>query len=267
MASWKIVIPSYNRVLGLKCKTLATLQRYNISPDNIYLFVANEEQRKLYVDGLDEGSIRNIIVACKGLPEVRNFIFDYFPKDTPLISFDDDVSGFVCLDESDNGKLREVRTEELTTLFDLAFSACKESGANFWGDYPVANGYFMRKTISFDLKFIIGSFWGCYNPKQDVRITMGNGEKEDYMRTIAFWERDGAVVRLNFLAHKTATYKEPGGLQSDGKQMRIDREKHTVEKLIKKWPQYIRLNQRRKSIFPEILLIRQPNSVKHKIIL
>ena len=77
------------------------------------------------------------------------------------------------------------------------------------------------------------------------------------MRTIQFWELDHSVVRLNFLSHKTATYNEAGGLQSDGQAARIAREKETVATMLKKWPQYVRANPRRKGPFPEVLLIRQ----------
>jgi len=254
MVDWKVVVPSYNRVDGFKSKTLATLQRHKIPATKIYLFVANEEQKKLYEENLDPGSVGHIIVGEKGLPQVRNFIFNYFPKGTPIVSFDDDVRGFVRLQGE---KLRDVRPDELAQLFDQGFEECKKAGARFWGDYPVPNGFFMSNTVSTDLKFIMGSFWGCFNPGKEVQIDIGNGEKEDYMRTIKFWELDGTVVRLNFLSHKTATYKESGGLQSDGIQKRIEREKETVEKMLKRWPQYVRPNPRRKSMFPEVLLIRQ----------
>lgn len=254
MTDWKVVVPSYNRVDGFKKKTLATLQHHKIPPSKIYLFVANEEQKKLYEEGLEPGTVGHIIVGEKGLPQVRNFIFKHFPAGTPLVSFDDDVRGFVRLDGE---KLREVRPAELGDLFNMAFAECKKVGARFWGDYPVPNAFFMSNNFSYDLKFIMGSFWGCFNPKEDVQITIGHGEKEDYMRTIQFWEQDHTVVRLNFLSHKTATYNEAGGLQSDGQAARIAREKETVAIMLKKWPQYVRANPRRKGPFPEVLLIRQ----------
>lgn len=256
MVDWKVVVPSYNRVDGFREKTLKTLQHHKIPASRIYLFVANEEQKALYEAGLEPGSVGHIVVGEKGLPAVRNFIFKHFPVGTPLVSFDDDVRGFVCLDPP-KGKLRDVRPAELGELFDMAFAECKKVGARFWGDYPVPNAYFMSNAISYDLKFIMGSFWGCFNPGKEVQITIGNGEKEDYMRTIQFWEQDHAVVRLNFLSHKTATYNEAGGLQSDGQQARIEREKATVDALLKKYPQYLRANPRRKGPFPEVLLIRQ----------
>lgn len=255
--AWKVVVPSYNRPDGFKQMTLATLKYHKVPPSQIYLFVANEEQKALYEAVISKEDVGHIVVAVKGLPEVRNFIFQYFPKDTPLVSFDDDVRGFVRL-TPDGNHARPLRPAEFAQMVDSAFAECDRVGAHFWGDYPVPNPFYMDNTISYDLKFIMGSFWGCYNPGTDVQIQIGSGEKEDYMRTIQFWERDGVIVRLNYIAHKTATYKQPGGLQSNGVQARLKREKETVEKMLKKWPQFLRRNPRRKGIFPEVLFIRQP---------
>jgi len=255
---WVVVIPSYNRVETLKSKTLRVLQEYKISPSKIYIFVADDEQKKLYQEALGD-SVGHIIKGIKGLPEVRNFIFDYFPKDKPIVSFDDDVRGFIELDEKSKGGKRKLR--DLAGLFDRGFAECKKANAKFWGVYPVSNPFFMKDKVSTDFKFVIGSFWGCFNPKDDVRITIGNGEKEDYQRCIQFWERDQARVRLNGVAVQTATYATPGGLQ-DGN--RLAREHKTVKAMLKKWPEYLRLNPHRKSGFPEFRLIRHTRKSNNK---
>jgi hypothetical protein len=262
MESWKVVVPSYNRPDEFKSKTLATLKFHEIPASSIYLFVASEEQKVAYQRVLSTDDVGHIIVGEKGLPQIRNFIFNYFPIGTPIVSFDDDVRGFVIL----NGdKLRPLNATELKPLINLAFTECTRVGANLWGDYPVhTNAYWMSNTISFDLKFIKGSFWGCYNPGNEIQITIGSGEKEDYMRTIQFWERDGKIVRFNFLAHKTVTYGGNGGLQSDGAKARLDREVNTVNQILTKWSKYIRPNTRRKGPYPELLLIRQPFTIERK---
>ena len=258
MADWVVVIPSYNRVEIFKKKTLAVLQEYKIPKEKIYVFVANDEQKKLYDDAL-KTEVGHIVVGIKGLPEVRNFIFDYFPKDKPIVSFDDDVRGFIELDEKSKGGKRKLK--DLAGMFDRGFKECEKTGAKFWGVYPVSNPFFMKDKVSTDFKFIIGSFWGCYNPKDDVRINIGNGEKEDYQRTIQFWKRDQAIVRLNDVAVQTATYATPGGLQ-DGN--RLAREQKTVKIMLKKYPEYLRLNPHRKSGFPEFRLIRHTRKVNTK---
>ena len=42
------VIPSYDRPLELKTKTLATLKRHGIDKENIWVFVANDNELKKY---------------------------------------------------------------------------------------------------------------------------------------------------------------------------------------------------------------------------
>jgi hypothetical protein len=232
------------------------LKEYKIPASKIYVFVANDEQKKLYEEGLEKGSVGHIVVGVKGLPEVRNFIFDYFPKGKAIVSFDDDVRGFIEYDE--NSKRHEKKLGSLSGMFNRGFQECKKAGGRFWGVYPSANGYFMKPTVTKDLKFIIGSFWGCLNPGSEVRIDIGNGEKEDYQRTIQFWELDHVIVRLNFVAVQTATYATPGGLQEGN---RLEREHKTVKAMLKRWPQYIKENPRRKSGFPEIRLV-QPKEEK-----
>jgi hypothetical protein len=117
----------------------------------------------------------------------------------------------------------------------------------------------MKPTVTTDLRFIIGSFWGCLNPGKEIYVDIGIGEKEDYQRTIQFWEADGIVVRLNFFAVQTSTYGTPGGLQEGN---RLARERKTVKAMIKRWPQYIKMNPRRKSGYPEILLVKPKDGTR-----
>jgi hypothetical protein len=243
--SWVIAIPSYNRVNTLKEKTLKVLQEYGIPIEKIYVFVANEEQRVLY-DEIRE-QVGEIVVGVKGLTEVRNFISGYFPEGTELVFIDDDIRSFIEYDPE--VKRKEKRLVSLIDVIERGFSECKKSGARLWGVYPSANGYFMRPTITTNLRFIVGCFYGCINTR--IPLPFGS-EKEDYQRTILFWEADHSVVRLNFVAPKTAFYKESGGMQVED---RLEKAKKAVELMIEKWPQYVRLNPRRKTGYPEILIL------------
>lgn len=258
MDDWVIVIPSYNRVETLKEKTLACLQKYKIPASKIHIFVANEEQKKLYEEGLDKDSYAKLIVGVKGLAEVRNFIFDYFPVGKKLVECDDDIRGFLEFDSTVRRHEKPLRS--LKTVIERGFAECEKAGARLWGVYPVPNGFFMKPHVSTDFRFCIGSFWGCINPGKALALPFG-GEKEDYQRTIQFWEADGAVVRLNFVSPKTAYYKEPGGMQEGD---RAAKQRATVKKMLKKWPQYIKLNPTRKSGYPELRLLSQKTTTTTK---
>jgi hypothetical protein len=45
-------------------------------------------------------------------------------------------------------------------------------------------------------------------------------------------------------------------MQEAGKNTRVERQRKTVKKMLNKWPQYIKMNPRRKSGYPEILLTK-----------
>ena len=259
---YTIVIPSYKRAEGCRDKTLAVLHEYKIPKENIVVIVANKEEEANYEAVLDPKTYGKILVGVPGLPEVRNWIFDHFPKGTPLVSCDDDISGFIEYDSSHKRHERKLRS--LKGVINRGFSECKKANCRFWGVYPSANGFFMKPTVSTDLKFCVGPFWGCFNPGKDIRIDIGKGEKEDYQRTIQFFQKDGAVVRLNFVAPKTSVYKTPGGLQFGN---RLKREHKTIKAMMKKYPGWIKLNPTRKSKMPEIRLMdptKQKNTTRRK---
>ena len=92
----------------------------------------------------------------------------------------------------------------------------------------------MSDTITTDLWFILGCLWGIINPKahKDPRgIVIPMPGKEDYARTRLAFERDGKVVRFNFVAPVTSLYQQHGGQQVGN---RIKRERLGVQYLLKK---------------------------------
>jgi hypothetical protein len=254
---YSVVIPSYKRPEGCRDKTLAVLHEYRIPKEKIFVVVADKEQKALYEAALDPKTYGKILVGVPGLPEVRDWIFDHFPKGSNIVSCDDDISGFIEYDGTVKRHERKLRS--LKDIIKRGFSECKKAHCRFWGVYPSANGFFMKPTVSTDLKFCVGPFWGCVNPGKEVRIDIGQGEKEDYQRTIQFFQKDGAVVRLNFVAPKTAVYKTAGGLQFGN---RLKREHATIKRMMKKYPGWIKLNPTRKSKMPEIRLMDPESAAK-----
>jgi cellulose synthase/poly-beta-1,6-N-acetylglucosamine synthase-like glycosyltransferase len=86
---YKIVIPSYNRADTLATKTIPVLQRQKINPKDVYVFVANEDEKKKYQAALPEEYKSRLIVGVKGMKNIRNFINDYFPRGEQLFHMDD----------------------------------------------------------------------------------------------------------------------------------------------------------------------------------
>ena len=251
-ADYVIAIPSYKRAETLRDKSLKLLHDYHIEPRRIYIFVANKDEEKAYKDVLDPKSYNKIVVGVPKIGPQRNFISDYFPVGKPLVHMDDDVSAFI--EWSATAKRNEMPLKDLKGVIARGFEACKKANCSLWGIYPAANGYFMKNEHTTDLRFVIGTFNGCFNPgtkgPKGVKLEL-EMDKEDYERSIRFYLRDGAVVRLRNVAPKTAYYTEKGGNQ-EFRTMKTVAE--GAKKLVKMFPELCSLNLTKKSGYPEIRL-------------
>jgi hypothetical protein len=236
-----IAIPSYKRHKTIQEKTLQVLQDYQIEKSLIHIFVANQEEYELY-----EPLGYKTIIAKLGLHNARNFILDYFPKDTRIVFADDDIKGFKQYDSL--SKRSEKPLADLKDIIQQGFNMCLVTRSRLFGLYPVPNGYFMNNTISHTLKFIPGPFFGLINPGKELRHPMS--EKEDYYRTLKMFQLDGSVVRLNFVSAITSYYTETGGMQTNPD--RIKDQELAVSFLKNEFEGHVYLNTRRKSKFPEI---------------
>jgi len=253
---WEVAIPSYKRPEILRNKTLAVLKHYKIPPSKITVFVADKEQEKLYKDTLKEGSYGKIVVGIVGMSAIRNFISEYYPVGTQIVNIDDDIKGFLEYDASKHHKEKPLRS--LLAVIKRGFSECEKAEAKLWGVYPVANGFFMKPKISLDLRYVIGSFWGCINPGTTIKITLDI--KEDYERSILYYKADGAIVRLNMVAPISSYYKEPSGIQEERTRQKVEK---SARWLVKTYPDLAVLNPNKKSGFMEVRL-RDSNASKTK---
>jgi hypothetical protein len=233
----KYVIPSYKRTETLLKKTIKLLNNYKIPDEDIYIFVAPEEYQ-LYLDAFPT---YNVVQGRLGLCNQRNYITSYFEEGEELVCLDDDVEELLVLE---NGTL--------TSLVDLAgwvesvFELLRENQLSLWGIYPIKNPFFMKAGFSIDLKFCIGHCWGCIN-RRDVQLTLEY--KEDFERTLKFYERDKGVLRMNSVCAKTKM-GSTGGMDVRVKD-RLEQNKASSETLIKLFPGLVRMNSRREG---EILL-------------
>jgi len=245
--NYEVAIPSYKRPETLRDKTLTILKAYRIPADKITIFVANAEQESIYKKTLTSGTYGKIVVGVVGMGAIRNFISDYYPIGTRIVNIDDDIKGFLEYDATRPRKERPLRS--LLAVIKQGFYECERAEAGLWGVYPVANGYFMKPKVSKDLRYIIGSFWGCINPGKQIKVTLD--DKEDYQRSILFYIKDKAVIRLNMVAPISSYYKEPGGMQEERTKTRVEK---SARWIVKTYPEYAVLNPSKKSGYMEVRL-------------
>lgn len=231
-------IPTYKRYNIIADKTLSVLNSYDIPKKDIYIFVANKDEYKLYQEVL--GNEYKLIVGVILLSKQRNFIQKYFPIGKKIVFLDDDVSQITELTTTPKSKLK--RLPNLKRFVNDAFAECKSVGAFIWGVYPVDNHYFMRKVITHDLRYLIGPFYGIIN-RHSKDVMLWIEEKEDGLRTLQYFKKDGAVVRYNYVGVKTKFYAQGG--MSVGRDRKKE-SKIAVQKLHKEFPTLTRIQENRK---------------------
>ena len=209
LATIKFVIPSYNRADIITTNTLKLLEAFQIPKKQIYVFVVPEEH-EIYSSSINNKDIK-IINGELGLANQRNFITNYFKEGQMLVNLDDDLKEFQILE---NGTITKITTPIRFKDFIIrGFNLCKAYGSYLWGIHQTYNPRYMAEKISFDLSFVVGHFWGCINRHlPEINITMDI--KEDYERTLKYWNKDNIIIKLNYIAAKNAIYKTKGGLQA-----------------------------------------------------
>lgn len=242
-----VAIPSYKRYNEITTKTLPTLKKGGVNYKNIYVFVANKLEEKLYREKMDPTTYGKIVIGKKGIVQQRQFISKYFPKNTYIISMDDDVECLYKL--KDNDKLSIINN--LDKFFKDAYKELKKYNLYIWGVYPVKNPFYMKPKLSTNLKFLIGVVHGYinrHNPK--LYPSLQSQSKEDYHQSILFFLNDGGVIRFNNVTFKTK-FLASGGLGCGD--IRFKMNKTAAEFLSKKYPDLVRRKDRKNGM-PEIIL-------------
>lgn len=206
---YEVVIPSHQRIDLIGKRTLALLQRHKIPRERVHVYVATEEERRQYVAALDAGSYGTLEVTCPGLGPSRNEIQRRWPPETPLVFCDDDIEEVVLWVDPKT----KVPCDDLDGFLARAFQMTRAAGTRLWGVYCPANPYFMDPTVTYDLRYINGTFYGIFNTHDEGRF-VSIVTKEDWQRTLKYYVRDGGVTRFNFAAVETRFYNTPGGVNA-----------------------------------------------------
>ena len=246
----KIVIPSYQRSSSINEKSLKTLYESGYLPQDIDLFVANEEEYNDYKKVVHKDI--NIIIGCKGLKNIRNFIFNYYDEGEHLLCLDDDIEGLKILHDPNE------RLQNLTDFKDIVkqgFDLCEEHSLKLWGLYSITNKFFMLQhpVVTDNYSFIIGNFFGCINCRNMNQLNVD--DIDDYERSIRSYQLYGGSIRLNHVAAKTKFLKNEGGAQAD--ENRIDTINQSIETLKQCYPKMFYLRKKKAGYGKSILLKEQ----------
>jgi len=248
-----IAIPTYKRHDILERKTLSTLERGGISPSQIYIFVANEAEKKLY-ESIPSSKYHKIIIGKLGIANQRIFIKNYFKEGEYVVSIDDDVEGLYQLS---GDKLKEIKVKP---FFEKALEELKKEKRYMWGIYPVRNPFFMKKKTSKGLSFVIGALHG-YIVRHDKSLEPSplSEAKEDFHQSILYYLKDGGVLRFNDVTIKTK-FLAKGGLGED----RFERNKKSAKYLQRTYPKLVSIFHRKNGM-TEIRFTRKNNKANSPV--
>jgi len=236
--SYVVAIPSYKRQDVLVAKSLKTLIDGGVDPKKIHIFVANKEEHDIYQKAIPKNMYGKLVVGIKGITEQRKFILKYFPEGKEIVSIDDDVEGLY----KSKGTTKLVQVKNVDGFFKDAFKKLHDDKLFIWGIYPVRNPFFMKDSVTTDLKFIIGTMYGFIN-RHDSSLQPSSSikEKEDYEQSILYFLKDGGVVRYNNVTIKTKFHAEGGLGKTEG---RFADNKFAAEYLQKKYPEFVSIFHR-----------------------
>ena len=235
---YAVAIPSYRRAKTLRDNTLALLSRTSISASSITVFVADDDEEREYRAVLPAEQYGKLVVAVPGMAAVRNFISDFYPEGTRILWIDDDMKDVVRFVD------KETMESIVPTFSDFvknAFSRADMEGASMWGIYPACNPFFKcTKEVTSDLRYCPGGLYGTQNFPE---LRVDTDDKEDFQRTIKAFERDGKVVRFNWVSFVTSCFSTKGGMQEARTLEGIQR---AADALVARWPQYARARKNKR---------------------
>jgi hypothetical protein len=229
----EVAIPSYRRYDAISKKTLAFLASVSYPADKITIFVADEEEARLYYASVPRRLYGKLVVGVKGLVGQRNFITMYYPEDYIYIGMDDDVK------KIDSQK-------PFIELIEDAVKRLDTRKGGLWGVFPNDDKRRYADETTTHLTFIIGSFFVCRNHK-DILIT--SPQKHDYEKSILYFQRYGEIYRYKGGGVSTTYQKGEGGLQEEGRVLRME---DCVKNLVEKFPLYC--SRKDKKGMPDIAL-------------
>ena len=207
------------------------------------LFMHKEEKRT-YRDA----GIENEIVTHKCLTSstARNFILDYFDRDTKIIMMDDDIKSVGRFVTRGEKSVAEAMTgTEFYSHFINGFNLCRsgKTEARLFGVAPTSNPLNFKDPVKMAM-FVNGPCMGIITSK--LRFDEECMNKSDYDFTLQHLKAGFMTFRLDYLWQKNDYNKMDGGT-------RFYRTKKEEEKtyyyLLGKWPGYLIPNVKREFEF------------------
>jgi hypothetical protein len=212
-----IAVRTYKRSEAFPLKTYKVLEENGLL-DRLYIFVANEEEKELYLKSLEGKPYKELIVGVPGCARVANFIVNYFPVGKPIVFCDDDSYRFFNFNSA--GKYNKRATNLKEFILD-GFKTTKEMGTNGFTVSYLSNKLYLKDKPFKEFRpyQMAGAFYACFNEPEILLIAEGASHCDDSVRTVQVMEKYGGVLVYWWAGFETYYCKEPGGIQASGERL------------------------------------------------
>jgi len=190
----RVCIPSRDRPLGIKEKTLAFLEASGYPSNLISIFVSDQSEFERY-QMVCPGY--NLVIGVPGLKAQRKYISDWLSEDEIYLGLDDDVDGVKTMGKS---------------FLDIIRDAVERIGTRrtgLFGILPRDDARCFKDDTTKHLSFIVGCIFVCRNHKEIV--LGGLCETDDYERTLLYFLRYGSIYRYRGAGVQTKYQGTSGG--------------------------------------------------------
>jgi len=189
---YEIAIPTTGNPVLLRDTTLNILKSYRIPFDKITIFLHTKKEESSYKDTLLSSTYGKLVTTYTSSNEdYYNYITDYYMPGTPIIYIKDCIKYIVELTPT-----RSLKTlSSFLLVLKTCFLECEKHGARLWGICPTVQS--LSHTMTTRINYIPDVLWGCINPGNTLHLTQTY--YEDYERSIKYYMKDNAVIRLNMI--------------------------------------------------------------------
>ncbi len=199
-----VYVPSFQRYDVLYETTLDMLDRCDVDPTRIIIFLKDEEEYDKYIERGNLYLYEVVLTNCSNIKDTRNFLRLYQRKNnhTYVVQVDDDIENIVHMGEP---------VEELDSLIQKFFMITLDKNLYYWGITPYQNPYFFKENhISTNLNYICGAFNGHILDPNLPEIKTEVGHFEDFYFSIGHFLRDGGLVRFGAYGLETKLFGDGG---------------------------------------------------------
>jgi len=245
-----VAIPTYQRPNKLIHQTLTLLiEKYQLDEDQVYLFLENEEQYKLYYDTLQLSKFRKyeptyVITNTKGIGAKRNYIRNYFPDNTNVVMMDDDIEKIWVMDtDGPRTSNRKIELEDFYQFVLDSFYIAEKENVSMWGVCLFDNAYFMSSQYSTNLKYLGGTLQGIIVNEVSKNISVDIDQFEDYEFSIKHFIAEKKCLRFNHIGLSSKYYSEDGGIcaNSGGLDRRMEEAYENATYLLLEYPDFLNI--------------------------